>query len=41
VSYLLTGLAGCSVGPEINCGARKLARPSWIKKKEEEEDTGK
>jgi hypothetical protein len=26
VSYLPTGLAGCSVGPGISCGARKLAR---------------
>jgi hypothetical protein len=33
VSYLPTGLAGCSVNPGISCGARKLTRPSQIKKK--------
>jgi len=33
VSYLLTGLAGYLVGPEISRGARKLARtPRVIKK---------
>jgi hypothetical protein len=31
---MFTGLAGCSVGPEINRGARKLTRtPRVIKKK--------
>jgi len=35
---MLTGLAGCSVGPGISCGARKLAQtPRFTKKKEEEE----
>jgi len=34
VPYLFTGLAGCSVSPGINRGARKLARtPQVIKKK--------
>ena len=34
VSYLSIGLAGCSVGPGINCGACKLVRtPRVIKKK--------
>jgi hypothetical protein len=28
-----TGLAGCSVDPEINRGARKLARTSQVIKK--------
>jgi hypothetical protein len=33
-----TELAGCSVGPGISRGARKLARTLWVinKKKEEE-----
>jgi len=30
VFYLSTGLAGCSVGPGISCGARKLARTPQI-----------
>jgi ribosomal protein S12 methylthiotransferase accessory factor YcaO len=30
VSYLSTGLARYSVGPEISCGARKLARTPRI-----------
>jgi hypothetical protein len=35
VSYLPTRLAGCSVGSEISCGVRKLARtPRVIKKKD-------
>jgi len=34
MSYLLTGLAGCSVGPGISRGARKLARTSRVIKKE-------
>jgi hypothetical protein len=33
VFYLSTWLAGCSVGPEISCGARKLAQTPWISKK--------
>jgi hypothetical protein len=33
VSYLSTGLAGYLVGPEISCGARKLARTPQVKKK--------
>jgi len=33
VSYLFIGLAGCSVGPEISCGACKLAWTPQIKKK--------
>jgi len=33
VSYLSTGLAGCSVGPWISCGARKLARTPRVTKK--------
>ena len=33
VSYLPTRLAGCSVGPEISCGACKLARTPRITKK--------
>jgi len=36
VSYLPTGLAGCSVGPGISCGARKLARTPRVKKKKKE-----
>jgi len=37
VPYLPTGLAGCSVGPEISRGARKLTRtPRVIKKKKKE-----
>jgi len=39
VFYLPTGLAGCSVGPEISCSAGKLARtPRVTKKKKKEED---
>jgi len=35
VPYMSTGLAGCSVGPGISRGARKLIRiPRVIKKKE-------
>jgi uncharacterized protein (DUF2132 family) len=33
VSYLPTGLAGCLVDPGISCGARKLTRIPWVKKK--------
>jgi hypothetical protein len=33
VSYLPTGLAECSVGPGISCGARKLARTLRVIKK--------
>ena len=33
VSYLPTGLAGCSVGPGISCGARKLTRTLQVTKK--------
>jgi hypothetical protein len=33
VSYLSTGLAGCSVGPEISRGTRKLARTLRVIKK--------
>jgi hypothetical protein len=33
VSYLPTGLAGCSVGPGISCGARKLTRTPRVTKK--------
>ena len=33
VSYLPTRLAGCSVGPGIRYGARKLARTPRVKKK--------
>jgi len=36
VSYLPTGLAGCSVGPGISCGARKLARTLRVTKKKED-----
>jgi hypothetical protein len=36
VFYLLARLAGCSVGPGISCGARKLTRTPWIKKKKKE-----
>jgi len=39
VPYLPTGLAGCSVGPGISCGARKLARtPRVIKKKKKKSE---
>ena len=33
VPYLPTGLAGCSVGPEISCDAHKLVRTSRVIKK--------
>jgi hypothetical protein len=33
VPYMLTGLAGCSVGPEISRSARKLARTPCVIKK--------
>jgi len=33
MSYLLTGLAGCSVDLEISCGARKLAWTPRVTKK--------
>jgi hypothetical protein len=33
VSYMLTGLAGCSVSPGISCCARKLVRTPQVKKK--------
>jgi len=32
VSYLFTGLAGCSVDPGISCDARKLARTLRVTK---------
>jgi hypothetical protein len=35
VPYIFTGFAGCSVGPEISCGARKLTRTSRVIKKNE------
>jgi hypothetical protein len=35
VSYLPTGLAGCSVGPGISCGARKLTRTPRVTKKKD------
>jgi len=38
MSYLPTGLAGCSVGPGISCGARKLARTPRVTKKKEKEN---
>jgi len=38
VSYLPTGLAGCSVGPGISCGARKLARTPRVTKKKREKN---
>jgi len=38
VFYLSTGLAGCSVSPEISCGARKLAGHPGLPKEEEEEE---
>ena len=37
VFYLSTWLAGCSVGPGINCGARKLVQTPWISKKKKKE----
>jgi len=36
VSYLPTGLAGCSVGPGISCGARKLTRTLRVTKKKKD-----
>jgi len=36
VSYLPTGLAGCSVGSGISCGARKLARTPGLRKKKKQ-----
>ena len=36
VPYIFIGLAGCSVGPEISCGARKLPNTPGKKKKKEE-----
>jgi len=33
VSYLSIRLAGCSVGPRISCGARKLARTPRVTQK--------
>jgi hypothetical protein len=39
MSYLSTGLAGCSVGPEISRGTRKLTRtPRVIKKKKKKQE---
>jgi hypothetical protein len=32
VSYLSTGLSGCSVNPGISCDARKLARTPRVTK---------
>jgi len=37
VSYLPTGLAGCSVGPGISCGARKLTRTPRVTKKKKKD----
>ena len=31
--YMFTGLARCSVDPEISCSAHKLTRTSWVIKK--------
>jgi hypothetical protein len=39
VPYLPTGLAGCSVGPRISCGARKLARTLRVIKKKKKYQT--
>jgi len=36
VPYMLTGLAGCSVGPGISCDARKLAQTPRVTKKKKE-----
>jgi hypothetical protein len=33
VPYMSTGFAGCSVGPEISYGTRKLTRTSRVIKK--------
>jgi hypothetical protein len=33
VPYIFIGLARCSVGPEISCGARKLPNTPGKKKK--------
>jgi hypothetical protein len=33
VFYMFTGLARCSVDPEISCSAHKLTRTSWVIKK--------
>jgi len=38
VSPKITGLAGCSVSPKISCGARKLIRTPQIKKKKSTAD---
>jgi len=40
VFYLHAGLAGCSVGPGISCGARKLARTPRVKKKKKKSCVG-
>ena len=37
MSYLSTGLAGCSVDPVISCGTRKLARTPRVTKKKKKE----
>ena len=37
MSYLPTGLAGCSVDPGISCGTRKLARTPRVTKKKKKE----
>ena len=37
VSYMLTGLAGCSVNPGISCGACKLARTPQVTKNKNRE----
>jgi hypothetical protein len=40
VSYMLTGLARCSVDPGISCGARKLTRTPRIIKKKKKKKAG-
>jgi hypothetical protein len=37
VFYLFIGLGGCLMGPGISCGAHKLARTPWVKKKKKKE----
>jgi hypothetical protein len=39
VFYLPTGLAGCSVGPGISCGARKLTRTPRVTKKKKKKSS--
>jgi hypothetical protein len=38
VFYLFIGLGGCLMGPRISCGAYKLARTSWVKKRKRKEE---